>query len=264
MNDIEGICKEIKEFMRNTSFNKVEELDGMEIFETPIVGIATADDPLFTILKEENVVGTHYMTPIEWLPKAKAVIAYFLPFTKRVREANRLKKDLPALEWLYGRIEGETVNNEIRKFLVEKIIQIGGEALVPAQDPRFTIKGYASNWSERHTAYIAGLGTFSLSKSLITEKGCAGRIGSIIVSIPYEPTKRKYHDLYEYCSNCGACIRRCPVQAIDATGKKHEPCDTFLSNVTMKRFAPRYGCGKCQTAVPCEYKVPVKDSNKEV
>lgn len=32
-------------------------------------------------------------------------------------------------------------------------------------------KTFGSNWSERHAAYVCGLGTFGLSKGLITDKG---------------------------------------------------------------------------------------------
>jgi len=38
--------------------------------------------------------------------------------------------------------------------------------------------GPASSWSERHAAYAAGLGTFSLNDALITPKGIAHRLGS--------------------------------------------------------------------------------------
>ena len=37
-------------------------------------------------------------------------------------------------------------------------------------------KGYFSNWSERHIAYAAGLGTFSLSDGFIIERGIAHRL----------------------------------------------------------------------------------------
>lgn len=258
MKDIKDIINQAGEFIINTNYNKVEELNGIHLFDVPIIGVADANDPLFLKLKDKDAVGDGHMTPLEWMPKAKAVISYFLPFTEAVRKANRKSKELPAIEWLYGRIEGETVNRELAKLLAEKITDMGGEAIIPAMDSRFTAKNYKSNWSERHVAFISGLGTFGLSKSIITEKGAAGRLGSIIVSIPFKATERKYEGIYDYCSQCGACINRCPAQAIDRSGKKHEPCDNFLTNVTKKLFSPRYGCGKCQTAVPCEYKIPVK------
>lgn len=40
--------------------------------------------------------------------------------------------------------------------------------------------GISSNWSERHAAYVAGLGTFSLNDALITVNGIAHRVGSIL------------------------------------------------------------------------------------
>jgi epoxyqueuosine reductase len=265
MDNIKEIINQAGEFIANTDYNKIKELKGIQMFDAPIIGIAAADDPLFLKLKDKEAIGDGHMTPLEWMPQAKAVISYFLPFTEAVRKANRENKDLPAIEWLYGRIEGEIANKELAKFLVKKVADMGGEAIIPSLDSRFVSGNYKSNWSERHVAFISGLGTFGLSKSIITEKGAAGRLGSLIVSIPFEATERKYEGVYDYCSQCGACINRCPAQAIDKLGKKHEPCEDFLTNVTKKRFAPRYGCGKCQTAVPCEYRIPVvrKEGHKE-
>jgi epoxyqueuosine reductase QueG len=145
--------------------------------------------------------------------------------------------------------------------------QAGYGAVVPALDPRFSTKSpftgdnssqdyFTSNWSERHTAYICGLGTFGLSRGLITARGIAGRLGSIITTLPLEPTPRSYTGLYDNCINCGACVRNCPVGAISAErGKRHPPCSAFLDRVTEKH-KPRYGCGKCQVKVPCEDRIP--------
>ena len=77
------------------------------------------------------------------------------------------------------------------------------------------LEPYASNWSERHVAYVCGLGTFGLSKGLITERGMAGRFGSIVTDAELAPTPRKYSDPFEYCTKCGACQFRCPAKAID-------------------------------------------------
>ena len=43
----------------------------------------------------------------------------------------------------------------------------------------------ASTWSERHVAYVSGLGTFGLSGGLITAKGQAVRLGSVDSPGPY-------------------------------------------------------------------------------
>ena len=111
-----------------------------------------------------------------------------------MRKAN-YSPGLPATEWVYGRIEGEICNEGLRKHLVSEFLCQGYSALAPALDSRLAQVKKRSNWSERHVAFIAGLGTFGLSKLLISAKGCAGRYGSIIVSQKLQPTPRSYQDL---------------------------------------------------------------------
>jgi epoxyqueuosine reductase len=246
------------EFTRESQLNYVADLGGLQIFEAPLIAAATANanDPLFTTLKDPAAVGSHHLLPAEWLPSARTVIAYFLPFTPAVRQANRGQGD-PATEWLYGRIEGQVFNNALSRFLADKLAAAGYAAAIPAQDARFAVSSRRSNWSERHVAFIAGLGTLSLNCSIITAKGAAGRLGSVITDLALEPTTRAYSDKYEYCSHCGACIRRCPPQAIDEAGKSHPVCSDYLDSI-LARFKPRYGCGKCQTGVPCEDRIPAR------
>ncbi len=64
-----------------------DRLAGMRIYEAPLVGIGSADDALFASFKNKDVVGEVFMTPQEWLPGAKSIISYFLPFTEEVRKA---------------------------------------------------------------------------------------------------------------------------------------------------------------------------------
>jgi len=252
--DLKNVEQAVEEFWRNNSLNTVEELDNLQIFSRPLIGVAGAQDELFECLKDEDAVGTEHMSPNQWLASSKSVITYFLPFTAEVREANRCM-GLPAREWLFGRIEGELFNKALCRFLVRWFKEEGYEALAPAVDERFKIVNRRSNWSERHVAYVAGLGTFSLSCSIITKCGSAGRLGSIIVSAPIEPTPRDYMTKDENCIKCGACIVRCPPLAISESGKDHAVCSEYLDRV-LARFHPRYGCGKCQSGVPCEDRIP--------
>ena len=117
-------------------------------------------------------------------------------------------------------------------------------------------KTFSSRWSERHAAFVCGLGTFGLSKGVITRKGTAGRFTSIIIPDRIEPDTRAYTGIYEWCVRCGACARRCPAEAITLEeGKDHNKCYAFQLK-TGKLFYPRYGCGLCQTKVPCEARAP--------
>ena len=97
----------------------------------------------------------------------------------------------------------------------------------------------------------------SLSCSIITRRGSAGRLGSLIVDSDLEPTIRPYKEKDEYCLHCGLCIPRCPPLAITEAGKDHAVCKGYCDR-TLERYRPRYGCGKCQTAVPCEAGIPSK------
>ncbi|MEW6275173.1 MAG: 4Fe-4S binding protein [Bacillota bacterium] len=249
------IVQVMTKYLAETPLNRVNELGIKRIFEDPLVGLAAADDPLFFKLKEPEVIGERHLLPTDWLPEAKTVISYFLPFSVEIRRAN-YQPGLPAREWVYGRIEGEECNNALRRHVVEEINRAGGKALAPVLDPRFSVVEKRSNWSERHVAFIAGLGTFGLSKSLITQKGCAGRYGSVVTSLPLKPTSRSYEEVYQYCTMCGECIDRCPSGAIKKEGKDIRVCSQYLDTKIKPFFYPRYGCGKCQTAVPCEHSIP--------
>lgn len=246
---------------------------GMKIFEAPIFAFGTADDEYFKLLKEPSAIGKHFLLPREWLPQSKTVISFFLPFTETVKRGNSRDMLWPSEEWLHGRIEGQTFLNSLCLHLKSELIDAGYNSLVPSLDERFWANNrtgnaspyfynngentlFTSNWSERHVAFVCGLGTFGLSKGFITLKGIAGRLGSIITELYLPPDKRKYKDIYEYCSMCGACVNNCPVNAISIdNGKNHIICSEFL-NRTAEKYKPRFGCGKCQVRVPCENCIP--------
>lgn len=244
------------------------ELAGMRIFDEPVFGYAAADDPLFAQLKLPGIIGDHFMPPHEWLPEARTVISVFLPFTKAVKAANGADMSWPADEWLHARIEGQQFQNRICAFIQSRLEAAGFSCAVPMTDPRFSGRHpriqdrnrqdyYTSNWSERHAAYISGLGSFGLSRGLITSKGIAGRFISLITGAYFEPVTRPYTAIDEYCIHCGACIRNCPARAISPErGKDHPSCSAFLDR-TMEKHRPRYGCGKCQVKVPCESRIPL-------
>ncbi len=278
--DKEKIISEVLEVFRSLDGNTVTEkmsdkadLIGTHLFDEPLIGFASAQDPLFDEYKRYGVIGPWFMKPEEWLPGAGTVMSMFLPFSDEVKKSNRESDTVPSDLWLIGRVEGQAFIQSFITAVRDRLQQDGASALVPLVDERFrAVKGgkgitgydgidektYGSNWSERHAAYAAGLGTFGLSKGLITRRGVAGRYCSVIFDTEVEPDERPYEGIYDYCSMCGACARRCPADAITLEhGKDHTICAPWLTH-SGELYAPRFGCGKCQTKVPCESQIPVK------
>jgi len=276
--DRTDIMKAVLRLYEESPDNRVSEADaicpevaGLKMYDSPLVGVASAQDSLFEEYKKPEVIGPWFMGPHEWLPGAQTVISLFFPFTEEVRASNRTQKEEPSAAWLHGRIEGQTFLLRYIDRLREWFASQGVAACTPMTDSRFqavhngnkfheygcvTEKTFGSNWSERHAAYAAGLGTFGLSKGLITERGMAGRFASIIIDLTLEPDARPYTGVYDYCTQCGACARRCPAHAIDPEqGKDHIACRQWLLRMS-EIHAPRYGCGLCQTGVPCEKCIP--------
>lgn len=269
----------IKSRMAILENNNLKELPGFA-FAEPLVGFSRGDDELYDFYKD-HIDPNFYRTPAEWLASAFgksyspgniSVISWFLPQTDDTKEKARAFDDCPPLEWTMNRVHGEECNRRLAKALEEHLCSLGFDAVAPMCSDEFTwgeserfVK--ISNWSERHVAYISGLGTFGLCDGLISAKGKAGRYGSVIVNLPLEPTKRNYTEYNEYCmakNGCTACIRRCPAGAITEKGHDKVKCMKYHAEVIKKIDLERYDydgyavCGLCQTGVPCESHPPRK------
>lgn len=254
--------KKATDYLENHPANRVDCLDDLIIFDRLLIGYSNAHDPLFETLKEPNIVAPHYLSPHTWLSEAETVISFFLSFSEKIRKSNRAGKS-PSTEWLYGRIEGQEFINTFTQLMVEELKKKGVKAVAPSLHPDLNVIDLKSNWSERHTGYVSGLGTFSLSESIITEYGSAGRLTSIITSLKQPPTPRAYTGIHDYClwyteNKCGACMKKCPPQAILKDGTKNKIlCSDHLDFIEEKYY-PRYGCGKCQAGMICEHKNPIR------
>lgn len=262
-------------FLEHSQFNYVkkenalrQQYEGMRIFDAPIFAYGSPDDALFLALKKQ-AIGEHFRMPLEWNPKAKTVVSMFFPFTKEIVESNGENYDYPSEQWIHGRSEGHACLKELGAYIVAYLNDAGYETICPILDSAFLFAygdkskplTFTSNWSDRHVGYICGLGTFGLSKGIITKKGMAGRLLSVITACEYEKTERAYTDIYEYCIKCGSCVSRCPAHAITLKeGKNHELCGAFCDYV--RRTSERSDCcGKCQIDVPCTFQIPEKISS---
>ena len=162
---------------------------------------------------------------------------------------------------------------KLRSHVVAMLKKAGYEAVAPQLSPLWGMNaseryGMASSWSERHAAYISGLGTFGLCDGLITPAGKAVRLGSVVARINIPATRRPYQNRNEYClyyteGGCGKCIDRCPTEAITKEGHDKGKCRIYIEDVTADYIKEHfgldiYGCGLCQTRVPCESRIPAR------
>jgi Uncharacterized Fe-S protein len=255
-------------------------------FDLPLIAFAAGDDPLWNEFKQH--VGPFHWTPQEAFalgypdvavdPAELAVMVWILPQTEATLLDHRKEKKLPAERWARSRLFGEEfVNNGLRRHMLKELHTHGIQAVAPFildawKGMRSEAFVYASTWSERHAAYAAGLGTFGLCDGLITPKGKAMRVGSLVVRLSVPITPRPYTHFREYClyfnsGICGVCIKRCPANALSPQGHDKRVCKAYLDDVTAPYVTnvlqfKGYGCGLCQVAVPCERRIPPKPKQK--
>jgi epoxyqueuosine reductase len=255
-------------------------VDGGNYWGPPLVGFASGDDPLFSEYK--TIIGEFHLTPREIFvlafgeeepPGELSVISWVLPISADTRDSNRKENRFPSRLWAHTRWFGQESNVALGGYLVASIGKIGHRAVAPMSSPYFRFLkspavGYASTWSERHVAYACGLGTFGLSDGLITPKGKAMRVGSVVTDLPMKASERVYPHhragcLHFFDGSCRACATRCPAGAITEEGHDKEKCGDYLSSVVFPSKNAEYdvknsGCGLCQTNVPCESGIPVR------
>ena len=276
---IEGL---IMDHVRTSPDNALRNDSNDRAWDDPLVGYARGDDPLFLFFKSD--IGPFFWTPGEIfaltfpgsdpVPEELTVISWVLPQTEATKADNRNQRDLPAERWARSRNYGEAFNAELARHLVTSLRGEGIDSVAPGLSPHWAWRtseryGFSSNWSERHAAHVAGLGTFSLCDGLITPKGKAMRCGSVVAKVALHPTPRPYDDYRAYClfysqGKCRKCISRCPVGAISEAGHDKELCRKYLFETvaayTKNNFGiESYGCGLCQTKVPCESRIPLQE-----
>lgn len=246
----------------------------------PLIGFSRGDDSFYRKLKED--IGEFYWTPSEIFDKTfpglktssrnLSVISWILPQTEATKLMHTEEKFYPSERWVRSRVYGQEFIRQVAIYLTEELNKNGYKAIAPMLSPHFEFKksekyGYASTWSERHTAFVSGLGTFGLCDGLITPVGKAMRCGSIIAEIDIEPSIRQYTNYNEYClyyskGICMECVKRCPVNAIDENGHDKIKCREYQRQVIRDYTKGNYGiesscCGLCQTDIPCESGIPL-------
>jgi epoxyqueuosine reductase QueG len=228
-------------------------------YRQPLVGFAAADDPQF--LELSRVVHRTHMMPQDLLPGARSVISFFLPFAPWVIEANAEHRDKVAHEWAVAYVETNALIGHITAHLTELLAERGIRAAAEPATHNFDPLTLVSRWSHKSVAVITGLGSLGLHHLVITDQGCAGRFGSLVIDshLAITPAKDKQRCLYVHDGSCMECVMRCPVNAIDTDDPLDKRSCWHRLQQVAQDFAPlgpADSCGKCAIG-PCSFESAV-------
>lgn len=245
----------IKDYVNNyPQFNNTQ-----TVWKTPLIAVAAANDPMLWELKTQ--VGPNHLLAQDLLPEAKSIICYFLPFASTVGRSNKPSEPCSD-QWALAYLETNRLINDLNTHIQAELTGRGYLAAVTPATHNFDEKTLLSNWSHRHIAVIAGLGTMGLNRMLITDQGCCGRLGSLVTDMPFSPTPRSDVSacLYSYNDSCRQCVKNCPQEALrENQFDRHKCYELLLQNAELhkdKGFAD--ACGKCVSHIPCSFINPVK------
>ncbi len=223
----------------------------------PLVGFAVTDDPLFPQLK--MAVGPNHLLPSDLLTGARSVVSFFLPFKPELVRGN-YHGATASRDWAEAYIAVNALIADTCAGLQRWLAGRGVAAAFARPTHNFDQVELVSFWSHKHVAYIAGLGTFGRHQMLITRKGCAGRLGSLVVDVTLSPSRRPD---WQYCPDvgrpgaCGSCFRRCPTGALTPAGLDKMACyqhllaaDATYSDLDTCDVCGKCACGPCALAAP--------------
>lgn len=258
------IEKFIEEYVRD--YQAREEI--ATVYGEPLVGFADAHDPYIQALPD--VISPTHELPQKILPDARIIIAYYVPFTRDLAKTNR-DGTMASAQWARAYEETNALFAELNQALIDFIHAKAKDADVTPKAATFDQSRLVSDWSHRHIAYAAGLGTFGLNNMLLTRQGCCGRFSTVVTNLDIEanrPIEGEYC-LYKTSGKCGVCVRNCPTGALaDGDFDRFKCYAICQENAKLyTEFGSSYinedgtgtnsvgseVCGKCITGSPCAF-----------
>ncbi len=247
---------ELSKWIRAFIEDQVANAQTQTAYRQPVVGFAKADDTLFPTLK--TVCGSQHLVPSDLLAEARSVVAFFIPFTGELVRLNA-QHPFVAREWAVAYAETNRLIAAICERLSAALEPKGVRAAWTPPTYQYDRDSLVANWSHKHIAYVAGLGTFGVHHMLITERGCAGRLGSLVIDARLPASDRRTRPCCRHYrgEQCLVCVRRCPVEALDSTGFARLRCYARLLTVDahFEDLESVDVCGKCATG-PCSTATP--------
>jgi epoxyqueuosine reductase QueG len=230
--DGEGTLRIVKDVARQLGIVHVSVADPMAWDSDPIVSK--------TIEKE--------FRPLSIMPCARSVIVLGIPIQETILDT------APSIWYnhLYNTVNG--MLDQAAERIVLELGILGHEAVYIPRDGYFGIKGLLerpeSFFSHRHSAYLAGMGTFGWNSMLITpDHGPRMRFVSVITDATITPSAPMKE---QQCIGCGLCVKGCPAKALTLADYPESKTDKEACTLNSEQLAKKgiSPCGLCIAACP--------------
>jgi epoxyqueuosine reductase len=229
-------------------------------YREPLVAFADALDPRFGGLRD--YVDPNHMLPQDLLPGARSVVSFFIPFAPEIPQANGQDRREVSRDWVVAYVETNALIDRITARLIELLAEQGVRAAAEPATYNFDQTTLVSRWSHKSVAVVAGLGSFGLHHLVITDAGCAGRLGSLVLDaeLPLGAVQSQERCLFFHDGSCLECVQACPAGALDQGNEiDKQACWDRCQQVAQLWSAVGRAdvCGKCATG-PCSVQSAVR------
>lgn len=228
----EELMSAITEILRNNGIVDVGVADASAWIEDPLVSSRVP-------------VGGR---PTDIMPGARSVIVFGIPIQ------NTIIDTAPSIYYNHLYTVVNNMLDHVGERIALELLALGHHAVYVPRDGYHGLNGLKQKqnafFSHRHSAYLAGLGTFGYNNMLLTERnGPRIRFTSVITDavLPCgEPMEG------QLCIGCRRCTKMCPAGAIPDLHYPEGHVDTLLCVGNSERLA-REGispCGRCIAVCP--------------
>lgn len=249
---------ELAEFIQESIIHEVNNRSFVTAYRDPLIGFVAADDPDFAYLSKWTAYD--HLMPEDLLPGARSVVSFFLPFAPEINYANQREREQVAREWAVAYQDTNALVGQITTRLIESLSQYHINAAAEPATGNFDKSELRSQWSHKSIAVLSGIGSFGLHQLVITDAGCSGRFGSLVIDaeLKIEKPERKERCEYYLLGTCLDCVFGCPVNAITEDDPFDRQACWKQCLVNANGFLDLGDevnvCGKCAVVGPCALK----------